>query len=92
MCVFPVSVAGAPIHLNGLHVPYDTLMCTLHLYKPTVQPVASRSLFLDIQVVALLLGEYTLFACVYTSTTGCKRGYTDVTYKRPILHYQHTDI
>ena len=36
-------------------------MCTLHVYKSTKQPVASR-LFLDIQVVTLLLGEYTLFA------------------------------
>ena len=51
-----------PIHLQDLHVPYDTLMCTLHVYKPTVRPVANRSLFLDIQEVTLLLGEYTLFA------------------------------
>ena len=39
------------IHLQGLYLPYYTLTCTLHVYKPTVWPVASRSLFLVIQVV-----------------------------------------
>ena len=29
--------------------PYDVLTCTLHVYKATVQPVASCSLFLDVQ-------------------------------------------
>ena len=51
-----------PINLKGLHVLYDTLTCTLHVYKPTVQPVASRRLFFDVQVVTFLLREYTLFA------------------------------
>ena len=36
--------------------------CTLHVYKPTVWPVASSSLFFDFQVVTMLLAEYTLFA------------------------------
>ena len=31
--------------------------------KPTVRPVASRTLFFNLQVVRLLLAEYTLFAC-----------------------------
>ena len=46
-------------------------MCTLHVYKPTLQPVASRRLFFDVQVVTLLLGEHTLFACanIYYPTT-----------------------
>ena len=33
-----------------------------HVYKLNVRPVASSRLFLDIQEVTLLLGEYTLFA------------------------------
>ena len=37
-------------------------MCTLHVYKPTVRPVASSSLLFDLQVVTLLLAEYILFA------------------------------
>ena len=41
---------------------YHTLICTLYVYKPTVLPVASGSLFLDIQLVTLLLKEFTLFA------------------------------
>ena len=32
-----------------------TIVCTLHVCKPTVWPVASLSLFLNIQVVTLLL-------------------------------------
>ena len=32
---------------------YVTLMCTLHVYKPTVQPV-SCSLFLEIEELTLL--------------------------------------
>ena len=43
-------------------MPYDTLTGTLHVKKPTVRPIASYSLFLDVQVVTLLLGEFTLFA------------------------------
>ena len=50
------------MYLQGLQVPYDTLTCTLHAYKPTVWPVASCGLFLDNQEVTLLLGELTLFA------------------------------
>ena len=52
-----------PIHLQGLHVLYDTLMCILPVYKPTVQRADSHRLFFDIQVVTFLLGEFTLFAC-----------------------------
>ena len=49
-------------------MPDDTLTCTWHVYKPTVRPVASCSLFLDIQVVTLLMGEYTLLAHTNPST------------------------
>ena len=60
---FPLQVLqDLPIDLQGLHMPYNTLTCPLHVYKPTVQPVASSSLFFDLQVVTLLLAEYTLFA------------------------------
>ena len=62
-CAFSLLVLQVlPIHLLALYVLYDTLTCTLHVYKPTIQPVANHSLFLEIQVVTLLLGEYTLFA------------------------------
>ena len=68
-----------PMYLQVLHVLYDILMYTLHVYKPQVWPVASRILFLDIQVVILSLGEFSLFAhanlyhpttrvCLYFST------------------------
>ena len=60
-CIFLASVVDSPHLLQSLHVPYHTLTCTLHVYYPTVRPVVSRSLFLDILVV-LLLGDYTLFA------------------------------
>ena len=43
-------------------MPYDTLTCTSHVNKLTVWPEASRSLFLDIQVETLLLGEFSLLA------------------------------
>ena len=45
------------------------LMCTLHVYKPTVRLVASSTLFLDIQVMTLLLREFTLFANFSYPTT-----------------------
>ena len=52
-----------PIHLQGLHLLHDAHVCTMHGYnKPILQPVLSRSLILDVQVVTHLLGEYTLFA------------------------------
>ena len=50
------------MYLHCLHVLEDTLMCTLHVYKPTVQPVASRRLFFDLQVVTIWLVEFTLLA------------------------------
>ena len=37
-----------PIHLQGLHMPYNTLVCTLHVHKPIVRPIASSSLFFDL--------------------------------------------
>ena len=66
-----------PIHLQGLNVQYDTLTCILHVYRPSVRPVADYSLFLDIQVVTLLSGEYTLFAWVnlYYLTTRLPRSF-----------------
>ena len=49
-------------------MPYDTLSFTLHVYKPTEHPVASRSMFLDVQVLTLLLGQITLLVHVrYTA-------------------------
>ena len=42
-------------------MPYDTLMCTLHLYTPSVRHVARHGLFFDAQVLTLLFGEYTLY-------------------------------
>ena len=61
------NVAGAPHSLAGVaHAESYTklvlYLCTLYVYKPTVQPVTGHSLFLDVQVVTLLLGEYILFA------------------------------
>ena len=41
------------IYLQGLYVLHNTLRSTLHENIPTVWPVASRSLFLDMQVVTL---------------------------------------
>ena len=49
----------------GLHVVSDTLTCTLHVYKPTVCPAASCSLFLDIQEGTLLLGSWENTTCLY---------------------------
>ena len=59
MFVFLVSVAGDSHVLAGFA---HTLACALHVYKPTVQPVASHCLFLDIQVATLLLGGFSLCA------------------------------
>ena len=60
MLFFLLVLQVLPIYLQGLHVPYNTLTCTVHVNKPTVQPVASQSLFLDVQIVTLLLGEFNL--------------------------------
>ena len=46
---------------TGYALLYNTVTCTLHVYKPTVWPVASHRLLFDIQVVKFLFGEYTLF-------------------------------
>ena len=61
-CILLASVVGFPHAFICLHVCNHTLMCTLHVYKSTVQPVAGHSLFLDIQVVPLFLKEFT---CLY---------------------------
>ena len=39
------------IYLQSLHMPYHTFMCTLQIYKSTVQRLASHSLFMYIQIV-----------------------------------------
>ena len=72
-------------------MPYHTLMCTLHVYKPIVWPVASRSLFLDIHVVTLLLGQLTLFACAnrYYPTTRL-RTYFSTIFVGHLYVYTHT--
>ena len=43
-------------------------MCTVHVYKPTVRPVAGHSLFLDIQVVTILLKEFTCLQVQISAT------------------------
>ena len=75
MCILLANVAGPNHLLTGCK-------CTLHVHKPTVQLVASRNLFLDIQVVTLLLGKCSLFAhanlCYPTTRLhgmGCKRSF-----------------
>ena len=61
-----------------MHVRWDVREA-LHIYKPTALPIAGRSLFLDIQVVTLLLKEFSCFnvqnlcyptsrLCLYFST------------------------
>ena len=60
--VFLVSVACASHVLTGFA---RALTCSLHVYKPTVRPVALHSLSFDIQVVTLLLGEFSLSARPY---------------------------
>ena len=46
---FPLQVLqDLPIHLQGLHMPYNALTWTLHVYKPTVRPVAISSLLFDL--------------------------------------------
>ena len=60
-----------PIHLQGLLVLCNIPTSNLHVHKPTVRPLSSRSVFFDVQVVTLLLAEYTLFtrANLYYPTT-----------------------
>ena len=65
-----------PIKLQGLPVAYHTLTCTLHVYKPTVQPVAGCSLFLDIQVVTLLLKEFTCLNVQISATSLPRHAHT----------------
>ena len=56
------SVVCSPHLLTLCAVSYIHMYLACILYKQTV-PVASCSLFLDIQLLTLLLGECTLFAC-----------------------------
>ena len=66
MCTFN-TWAIESIHSTVIYIQYN-------IYKPTVQPVASHSLFLDIHVVTLLLGKCSLFAHVnlyYPTTRLC---------------------
>ena len=60
--------------------PFTYIVCMCckihsHLYKPTVQPVASRRLFFDLQVVTLLLVE---FACLHIFSNTPLPGYVYV--------------
>ena len=52
---------------------------SLHVYELNVKPAGSNSLFLDNQVVTLLLGEICRFARaqlrVYRRKMGCKRSF-----------------
>ena len=61
MCIFLGSVVGSPNFHHCLHVFYHTLTCTMHVDETTLRPAASRSLFLDVQLVTLL-GQFILFA------------------------------
>ena len=59
MCVLLPSVVSVPHDFKSLVCFfYRVCMCRMlhsHVYKPTAWPVASCSLFLDIQEVTLLL-------------------------------------
>ena len=90
-------------YLHCLHVLYHTYMCTLHVYEPTVQPVASRSLFLDIQLLKLSLGEYTLFTranlyypttrlCSYISVANLRVHTRTIGCKRSFKHISRHDL
>ena len=86
---FPLQVLqDLPIHLQGLHMPYNTLTCTLHVYKPTIRPVASSSLLFDLQAVTLLLQEYTLFAHANLLFAHAKPGYVHIFQQ----YLQHTCV
>ena len=54
MCILLGSVAGPNHLLKGF---------ALHVYKPTVQLIASHSLCLVSQVVTFSLGDCSLYAC-----------------------------
>ena len=62
LLLVPTHFAGFARAVRCTHIYIHTLTCTLHAYKPTVHPAASRRLFFDVQVITLLLGEYTSFA------------------------------
>ena len=61
---FPGTFRDFANSLKTLREFANSLIAQIHcnIYKPTVLPVASSSLFFDLQVVTLLLGKYTLFA------------------------------
>ena len=62
-CILLASFVGFPHLLTLLVLLYHTLTCTLHVYKPTVRPVARHRLFFDIQVGGTLVEKIHL---VYT--------------------------
>ena len=68
MFIFLTSVAAASYVLTEFaRAPTGAL----HVYKPTVWPVASCSLYFDIQAMTLLLGEFNYLAHAnlhYTTT------------------------
>ena len=79
------------LHLQGLHVLYNTLTCTLNPYQPSVGPVASRSLFFDVQILTLTLGKYTLFARAnFCYPTARLRLYLSTVFAAHLLVYTRT--
>ena len=76
--------------ISSLSTMYIYVLYMIHSYvhKPTVQSVASVSLFLDIQEVALLLGEYTLFACTnsYYPTTRLRSYFSTIFVEHLLAH------
>ena len=64
--------------------------CTLHVYKPTVRRVASSSLFFDLQVVTLLLAEYTLFVREICYPTTRLRSYFSTIFAAHLRVYTRT--
>ena len=71
--IFLASAAGASHVLTGFA---SAPTGALRVYKPTVQCVASHSLVLDIQVVSLLSGEFSLFFCTCKSLLPHYQGMT----------------
>ena len=62
----------------------------MRVYLPTMWPIASCQLFFDIQVLTLLLGEYTLFARtnLYYLTTRL-RSYFSIIF---VAHFVRWDV
>ena len=82
-----------PIYFQGLHVPCNTLACTLHPYEAAVWPVSSCNLFFDVQVVTLLLGKYTLFAHAHLCYPTTKlRSYFSTIFAAHVCIYVRWDV